>query len=76
MTLLSGTTAEPLNTGVVIAVSIITSSVVSFLVGSLFGAVIYHCFTKRTSKPVYETEVHREIEMKGNISYEQHRVRN
>ena len=69
----SGTTAGPLNTGVM-AVSITTSSVVSFLVGSLFGAVAYHCFTKKTSKPANATEVPREIKMKGNVAYEQHHM--
>ena len=51
LVLYEGTTAgEPLSTGGIVAASTIPSSVVSFLVGSLVGALVHHCFTMRRSK--------------------------
>ena len=60
---------ELLSNGVV-AASTIPSSVVSFLVGSLVGALVHHCFTKRRSKPDSVANRSDEMEMKGNVSYE------
>ena len=66
---LSGT-SEPLSTGVIVVASTIPSSVASFLVGSFFGAVVHHCFTKRRAKHDDVANRSDEIEIEGNVSYE------
>lgn len=66
----SGSTSEPLSTGGIVAVSTIPSSVVSFLVGSLVGALVHHCFTKRRSKLNSVANRSDEMEMKRNVAYE------
>ena len=68
----SGPTSEPLglSTGGIVAASTIPSSVASFLVGSLVGALVHHCFTKRRSKPDSVANRSDEMEMKGNVAYE------
>ena len=66
---LSGT-SEPLSTGVIVVASTIPSSVASFLVGSFFGAVVHHCFTKRRCKHDSVANRSDEIEIEGNVSYE------
>ena len=66
----SDPTSETLSTDVIVVASTIHSSVASFLVGSLVGALVHHCFTMRRSKPDSVANRSDEIEMKGNASYE------